>query len=223
MERVKVTKFVKWWPESTSAVWSEQPLAANLAAVFRRRQMEAFRAGMAGVPMYSPVFAPLDDVVAFVKGETDDDKISDLLWGLLCIEYPDSHELPLPSQGNMPFEFGVIRLLVEEKCFVAKGAYWNLDLSQSDGNAKPDPDVFHLLASGQKNAVGLSVDRAASRLKAGGLLVTGHCNRRRSGKPLSVLSHVAPLRLLASMMFPLSHRDLERIANKFLYPTESEE
>ena len=58
LEEVEVTKFVKWSPGSTSAVWSKRPLVGNLAAIFRRRLMEAFREteawGQAGVPLYSP-------------------------------------------------------------------------------------------------------------------------------------------------------------------------
>jgi CRISPR-associated protein Csx17 len=64
--------------------------------------------------------------------------------------------------------------------------------------------------------------RAARRLRSGGLLVAGYRNRRHSGNPINVVSPFDPTRLLASMLFPLSDRDLERIANAVLYPVESE-
>jgi len=222
LEEVSVTKFVNWNPGSTSAVWSNRSSLANLAAVFRRRQMEAFRKGIVGVPLYSPMFARLDDVIAFLNADTDDGKLSDLLWGLIGVEYPSTPIRPNASVSEIPFEFGVPRLLVQEQCFTAHGDYWNLS-DESDPNAKPEPDVFHVLSAGRKDAVTQCVDRAAQRLKSGGLLVTGYRNRLQAGKSLAVQSPFDADRLLAAMLFPLSDRDLERIANSVLYPPESEE
>jgi CRISPR-associated protein Csx17 len=82
--------------------------------------------------------------------------------------------------------------------------------------------VFHHLATGQSGAVAESVTRAARRLKSGGLLITGYRNRRHAGGPINVVSRFNPDRLLASMLFPLSDHDLERIANTVLYPAEME-
>ncbi len=222
LEEVAVTKFVNWNPGNTSAVWSNRSPVANLAAVFRRRQMEAFRKGIVGVPLYSRRFARLDDVISFLNEEIDDEKLSDLLWGLIAVEYPSERINSDNSECEVPFEFGVPRLLVEKNCFVANGKYWNLS-DESDANAKPEPDVFHLLSSGRKDAVTQCVDRAARRLKSGGLLVTGYRNRYQASKPLGVVSGICPERLLAAMLFPLSKCDLERIANSVLYPPESED
>jgi CRISPR-associated protein Csx17 len=222
LEEVSATKFVNWHHGSTSAVWSNRSIVANLAAVFRRRQMEAFRKGIVGVPLYSPIFARLDDVIAFLNADTDDDKLNDLLWGLIGVEYPSESVIPNVNEREIPFEFGVPRLLVQERSFTAHGEYWNVS-DESDANAKPEPDVFHVLSSGRKDAVTQCVDRAAQRLKSGGLLVTGYRNRRQAGKSLAVQSPIDAERLLAAMLFPLSNRDLERIANSVLYPPESEE
>ena len=221
LEEVAVTKFVNWNPGSTSAVWSNRSLVDNLAAVFRRRQMEAFRKGIVGVPLNSRMFAPLDDVIAFLNEETDDEKLSDLLWGLIAVEYPKERINSDNSECEVPFEFGVPRLLVEKMCFTANGEYWNLS-DEGDANAKPEPEVIHVLSSGRKDAVTQCVDRAARRLKSGGLLVTGYRNRYQAGKPLGVVSGICPERLLAALLFPLSTRDLERIANSVLHPPESE-
>lgn len=221
LEEVAVTKFVNWSPGSTSAVWSNRPLADNLAAVFRRRQMEAFREGIVGVPVYSPQFARLDDVIAFLHEETDDDKLSDLLWGLIGVEYPSDKKFRTAEDVVIPFEFGLPRLLVEERGFTANGEYWNL--SDTDANVKPDPDVFHLLSSGRRDAVEQCVTRAARRLKSGGLLVHGYRNRATSGRVIEAVSVIPPARLLAAMLFPLSDRDLARIANAVLTPPETEE
>jgi CRISPR-associated protein Csx17 len=237
LEPVEETRYVNWSPGSTSAVWSKQPLAHNLAAVFRRRQLEAFRSGLVGVPLYSRRPARLDDLLAFLNEETDDERLHDLLWGLLLIDWSKvEKQKPARPEQRVPFEFGIPRLLVQGRFFAPHRVafrhpqtaidqvriVWQIS-KDTKANAKPDPEVFQALMTGQEGAVEQCVDRAARRLKSGGLLVTGYRNRRRAGKPLRILSKIRPERLLAAMLFPLSNHDLERIANGVLYPPESEE
>ncbi len=223
LEEVEIKKFANWSPGSTSAVWSNRQLADNLAAVFRRRQMEAFREGIVGVPLDSPRFARLDDVIAFLNDETDDDKLSDLLWGLIGVEYPKERTHPEAVDVVVPFEFGVPRLLVEESHLAFDPDYGRWRHGDAEANTKPDPDVFHLLATGRGDAVGQCVTRAARRLKSGGLIVDGYRNRARSGREITAVSAIPATRLLAAMLFPLSDRDLARVANAVLYPPESED
>jgi CRISPR-associated protein Csx17 len=158
-----------------------------------------------------------------VKNQVDEEKLHDLLWGLLAIEWPKiEYKQPNEVEANVPFEFGAPRLLLQPRTFVAKGSYWILS-EDMDPNARPDPDVFHTLSSGQRNAVEQCVDRAAQRLKSGGLLVTGYRYSRRAGGPLGIMSSISADRLLAGMLFPLSRHDIERIANGVLFPPETEE
>ena len=223
LEEVQVTRFVNWNPGSTSAVWSKQPLANNLATVFRRRQLEAHQAGVVGgVPIASPIFARLDDVIDFLHGHTDDGKLGDLLWGLICVDSGDVRIRCDPSSTDIPFEFGLPRLLVNSRSIIAAGDYWNID-REGTANALHDPDVFHQLSTGRRDAVAQCVLRAARRLKSGGLVPVGYRHRRSPGNGLDVVSRFDPTRLLASMLFPLSNHDLERIANTILYPVEERE
>lgn len=216
------------WPKdkNKTAVWSNRPLASNLAAVFTRRLMEAFRDaqtwGQTGVPLDSPRCARLEDVIAFLHGEIDDEKFADLVWGLSALDWPTVDSVP-PEGDNVaiPFEFGVPRLLVEPRTITATKNRWTLTVG-AELNAIPDPEVFQILASGQSDAVGRCVDRAAHRLKSGGRPIVGHRNRRLAGHSLAILSPVRADRLLAAMLFPLSNRDLEIVANAVLYPPEPE-
>ena len=227
LEEVEVTKFVNWSQGSTSAVWGKRPLVTNLAGLFRRRLMEAFREsetwGQVGVPLFSPRPARLSDVIAFLNDEIDESKLEDLIWGLLTVDWSDV-DFQLPSTDNVeaPFEFGVPRLLVEPRAVTADGERWQL-ANGNEPNANPDPDVFHILASGRSDAIGQTVDRAAQRLKSGGLLVHGYRNRRLAGRSLAVRSLIPAVRLLAAMLFPLSNRDMGTVANAVLYPPEIEE
>jgi CRISPR-associated protein Csx17 len=222
LEEVEVTKFAVWSPGSTSAVWSEQPLSANLAAVFLRRQLEALRSGHVGVPLTPSWTARLSDVVAFLYEETDDGKLENLIWGLTGVDYGESPSRFAPDDADVPFEFGVPRLLVEQDFYSWNGKNWRSD-SQGRSTATPDPDVFFALESCGATAVRTCVDRAARRLRSGGLVVNGYRNRQRAGRSLELVSPIRPKRLLASMLFPLSSRDFERIANSVLYPQETQE
>lgn len=220
LEPVEAGGRFSWDGGSTSAVWSNRPLADNLAAVFRRRSMEAFRAGGSGVPLDSQRPASLADVIAFVEGETDDDKLHDLIWGLSAIAAPERREPDaLDDDLAVPFEFGVLRLVVGSLTFKPYRGRWGLDDGVGDRTAVADAAVFQTLARDVSSAV----NAAARRLKAGGLLVNGYRNRRQSGQTLVIETAIPPVRLLAAMLFPLSERDLVRIANDVLYPPETDE
>jgi CRISPR-associated protein Csx17 len=223
--------YANWSPSSTSAVWSNQSLAANLADVFQRRHLEAFRNGFNAVPLKSQRTAPVLDVVAFLREEIDEEKLTALLWAMTAVDWPSVKWVPPESHGDeewdVPFEFGLPRLLVEPLSLRSNttanndGRRWHL--GSASHSTQPDPDVFHLLASGRPDAVERSVTRAARRLKSSGLLAGGYRNRRQSGTAISVVSTIAPQRLLAAMLFPLSDHDLEVIANQVLNPPETEE
>jgi CRISPR-associated protein Csx17 len=224
LEEVEATKIVGWDPGNTSAVWSKQPLPANLAAVFRRRQMEAFRSGVTSVPIHSRRPARLDDVLAFLSGETDDEKLADLIWALTAINWRKVKWVkPERSSGSVTVEFGLPRLLVNPRFYSAdysdpKRPRWTID--KGEANAKHDPDAFHALASGDINH---AITKAARRLRSGGLTVNGYRNRQRAGRELTVQTAIDPERLLAAMLIPISNRDLVRIANTVLYPPEPQE
>jgi CRISPR-associated protein Csx17 len=219
--------YANWSPGSCSAVWGRCDLAANLAAVFQRRLLEASRrsADAKGVPLNSSRFASLTDVMAFFDGGTDDEKLADLLWALTAIDW-QRVEFKLPPRTNpqdlaVPFEFGVARLLVEPLPLVINDGIW--EIRKSTEPTVPDPSVFHELASGRSDAVSRAVTLAARRLKSGGRLVNGYRSRLRAGKELAVSSNIKPERLLAAMLFPVSNFDLELIARSVLSPPEIKE
>ena len=228
LEPVVGDRYVDWTKnndlKSNSAVWSKQPLSANLAAVFRRRQMEAFRGGVKGVPMSSPRPARLDDVLAFLHGKTDDEKLGDLIWALTAINWRKvTWVKPERSDGSAPVEFGLPRLLVNPRFYTAdrrnsNRPRWTIDKGKA--NAIHDQDVFHALASGK---IDVAITKAARRLRSGGLIVNGYRNRRQAGSDLTATKIYDAERLLAAMLIPISSHDLVRIANTVLYHPELED
>jgi CRISPR-associated protein Csx17 len=165
-------------------------------------------------------------VIAFLRDDFNEAKLTDLIWGLATLDWSATEPtMPERCELPVPYEFGVPRLLVHPAVLYEQRGRWLYAQTTelAEANAKPDPDVFHILASGQAIAVPQCVDRAARRLKSGGRLVCGYRNRQLTGRPLGIESPISADRLLAAMLFPLSSRDLETIANTVLYPPEVEE
>jgi CRISPR-associated protein Csx17 len=227
LEQVEVAKHVNWSQTSTSVAWSRQPLVDNLSAVFRRRLLESFRDietwRQSGLALHSPRPSRLEDVAAFLNDQIDSATLDDLLWGLSAVDWPAvEFQLPDADGAGLPFEFGVPRLLVQPRVITASRDRWEVSVGE-EPHAKPDVDVFQILAAAQLAAVDQCVDRAAKRLKSCGRPVHGFRNRQLGGPPLVFETPVSARRLLAAMLFPLTDRELETIANAVLFPPESEE
>lgn len=212
-------RYFKWSPGSTSAVWSNRSLADNLAAIFMRRKLEAFRNGRSDVPLKSLIDARPADVVTYLEGDVDEDRMTALLWALIGVERPIgdvAEPQPTPSEEwRVPFEFAVPRSVVKSIAVRGSGA--------GVYKTAPDPDVFPPLLSGRDGAVAEAVTRAARRLRSSGLTPIGYGHRAHGGSPLEVVSRIRPERLLAAMLFPLSDRDLRTIADRILSLPETKE
>jgi CRISPR-associated protein Csx17 len=106
VEPVQVTKHSAVWAERDSGVvWQGGDLAANLAAVLRRRLIDATRIGGGRLPVHNATSLASDSAVsAFLTRSADDDKLEELLWGLFAVEpnkaerrvYIDDAAAPLP-------------------------------------------------------------------------------------------------------------------------------
>ena len=66
--------------------------------------MEAFREGLAGIPLDSLMYASLDDLIAFMDGSVDDNELGELLWALIGLNYSPDPIIPAESEGDVPFE-----------------------------------------------------------------------------------------------------------------------
>jgi CRISPR-associated protein Csx17 len=76
------------WEKTThSAVWARgAPLGANLAAVLRRRLVDAGRGSGEGLPLWSPHAASFADLLAFWQGAVDEQHLIDLIQALSLID-----------------------------------------------------------------------------------------------------------------------------------------
>ena len=76
------------WDKTTrSAVWTRgAPLDANLAAVLRRRLIDAERGAGEGLPLWSPHTASFEDLLAFWQGTFDEPRLIDLIQALSLMD-----------------------------------------------------------------------------------------------------------------------------------------
>jgi hypothetical protein len=76
-----------WDATSHSAVWSRgAPLEVNLAAVLRRRLIDAHKGSGDGLPLWSSYGAGFDDVLAYWHGMVNADRLDDLIHGLALVD-----------------------------------------------------------------------------------------------------------------------------------------
>jgi CRISPR-associated protein Csx17 len=76
-----------WDDTSRSAVWYRgASLDANLAAVLRRRLIDAGRGSGDGLPLWSSYGAGFEDLLAYWNDEVDAERLTDLLHGLALID-----------------------------------------------------------------------------------------------------------------------------------------
>ncbi len=229
-------QWTNWSPGSTSAVWSNRPLIDNLASVLLRRLVESEKASVKGCSLRARVFAHLDDVVAFINGQTDDDLLSDLLWALVGVSWTATdfrrrdYRRGLSSAFRSrittaaPMAFGLIRLTLtplefttEKSPIRQEGLRWRI-ASERIGTGiptTPTAEPFQQLARG---SLPQAEDLAARRLWSDRIAPFGWANRRQRHSRFDSGCAIDATRLLAACLFPLSSTSLERLARQVLNP-----
>lgn len=232
----QIGEWVNWSPGSTSAVWSRHPLSENLSAVLLRRLMESERAGVAGCALRARVFAPLNDVIAFISRQTNDEALAELLWGLAGLNWTSNEfrrrsfrrqqaeRFRSPGVIPAPAAFGLIRLTLTQLRLATEAARnrraregrWRVvtkgELPSITTTASAAP--FHALARGD---VSHAEQIAARRLWSDRIIPFGWANRQQRGQHQSEFD-ADPARLLAACLFPLSSHSLSRLARQSLSP-----
>lgn len=223
LEEVGLTKGrPSWKPGSASAVWSNRTHAENLGAILLRRGMESHRAGVPGLALRARVFAPLDDVRAFLAGQTDDELLADVLWALIGLKWSDPTfrwpQVHVPLVAPLPREFGLIRLLLRPLHLTAERGpgeemHWRVVREQGLRTTTPVFGPFRQLARGELSQ---AVALARRRLWSDQLIPFGWCNRRRRQDDYPTEVRLNPVRLLAACLFPLAASSLTRLARQVL-------
>jgi CRISPR-associated protein Csx17 len=196
----------KWADQGRAVVWNSAFLSANLAAVLRRRLMDGEGNGCSNLPLAAPNFVSLDTVSRFLAGELDEQRIEDLLWGLML--FPQTRGiLKRPAEDSdvppLPRAYALLKLLFLPQPLTVNGVSVTI---------RAEPSIVSLLTAGY---VGEACRTAMRRLRASGLSPLPHS---RSGGIVrdadwQELEHLGSdrQRLAAVLLLPLSYASINRL------------
>lgn len=223
-----------WAEKERSVVWNAADLATNLASVLARRMMDGARAGCERLPLESRHAAPLDAIAAFLAGDIDDQRIEELIWGLMLIDTPrrnparagmnQSGDRQRRDRNPLPREYALLKLLFLPRPLVpersGESLKWRLARPRGDGRMesgliiRPEPRILPLLRAGR---VGEACRIAAQRLRVSGLapmpgpLPTGVM--RDGTWSEAGADPRRGQRLAAALLIPVSSKSLNRLVH----------
>ncbi|ODA32080.1 type I-G CRISPR-associated protein Cas8g1/Csx17 [Planctopirus hydrillae] len=197
-----------WMSESEDeghVVWNAGSLEINLVAIMQRRMIQAIRRGEtpgSNLPIVLPLdttfHASLDDVMAFLSNQLDDNRISSLVSGLILVDWTavrsqnrrdeyDSREVTSPINAA----YGLLKLC-------------HTPYQVNETYVRLDPTIARLLAADQlESATALAIRRLrGSSLEPAVDEITE--------------STISPRRLAAALLFPLSLSSNQTLAQRVL-------
>jgi CRISPR-associated protein Csx17 len=217
-----------WSDRCGHVVWGGRDLARNLGAVVVRRLMDSERNAEPILPFGSPFPVALSDVSAFLNGETDDEKLEDLLWGLSLIDRGQQWELSRSARhAELPRAYALTKLtLVPGRLRWQPAARGEVVLQlKRDGSddppsgvaVKPEPAIAARLRVGDVQG---ACDVAVRRLRASGFSPIGALHADGAHRHIHWASGgAAPERLLAALLFPIHDGAVNQLAGLVLrYP-----
>ena len=208
-EPVDASRGISWEDDSASFVWSAGDPLPNMLAVLERRCLEGRMNGLDYPPLDSAYSARLDDVVAFLSGEIDIQRVADLGLPLSFVRYrhrqgreDSQRQKPLNAPFDLPAAYAAIKLTLLPGKFVCPE--FGVD---GDGiDIAMEPSVLAMLRAGRvKDAYRV----AHRRLKASGL-------RPLSDDPGIGNGSEQGQRLAAALLFPLDQRSHRALAERAL-------
>ncbi len=214
-----------WTERGGHVVWAGGDLVRNLGAILIRRVMDADTAGEYPLPLGSLFPASLADICAFLDGQTDDQNLEDLVWGLMVVNRR-GYARPLVHAGDSviaPRAYALLKLtLMPGRLeWVEHAGKARLRLNGPDeGEAatgvavKPEPAILARLRTGDVTG---ACAIAVRRLKASGLFPLASYSRNGARRDTEwSAAGTAPARLLAALLFPISSESVIEFAELVL-------
>jgi CRISPR-associated protein Csx17 len=199
----------EWDVGSPLAVWSGGNLVANLLRVLNRRLLESQRNSGEEKPLAGHPSADLAAVMAFMRGETNDERIAGLLAGLVNVELPRHMPGRNIKPGEPPAAFNLLKPLFTPDAILQK-----LNLIPPGGHLPLPREIVTQLKTGNRAQATRAIAVAWRRLKIAGMKLPTHPRL-----PPDIVG-INSARLVAALMIPLARYDLARICKPFAAPLE---
>lgn len=213
---------VRWDFASTRDVaWRAGHLTEAMNAVMQRRLVLAVRAGASTYPDTGRLKADLGDIADFVEGRVNDQKLANLLWGCILIDWSRTVSDHFPERRNpartpLPGAFYALLKL----CFagpVKQARAQRAAQRQSHDTASETDEVPIVLQLQRLAAAGRGAEacrEAIRRLRGSGLVP--------AMTPFGVRGSAAA-RTAAALLFPLRQRDRALLARLIARPGDETE
>ena len=185
----------EWDENSYLACWGAGSLERNLAEVLHRRRLEATRLNAESELLRARAGARLEDVQRFLAGETDDQRIMDLLWGLACTELDELVPVQTPERARPAPAYALLKPL-----FTPESVLRKLKWLPRDRVLRLPAHIPARLATGD---VSLAMEAAWQRLRA--------LDVKLPGKHPPCAVGINGLRLLAALAVPLTLAETGRL------------
>lgn len=218
--------YANWAKKDRAIAWNAADLAVNLARVLQRRLMDGARAGCECLPLASRFSVPLGTVAAFVAGELDDERIEELIWGLMLINDEGSRKRARGRADDLsvPPAYALLKLLFLSRPLVieggADGTFSARPLPDYESGGvviRPEPAIVPLLGGSR---LGEACAIAMRRLRASGLdpmpkPIRGRHARDGDWRELDRMggSGIDPQRLAAALLIPISDDSVSRLVH----------
>ena len=208
LEPVETQPRVAWKEGSVSCVWTAGDPLSNMLSVLQRRCMEGRMKGLGEhPPLDSTYSAQLSDVVAFLNGEVDIERVADLALPLSFIRYwhrTESGDIqPFRTPFELPTAYAAMKLTLLPGKFKCPEFGENREI-------RMEPRMLAMLRAGR---VQDAHEVAYRRLMASGLrpVSDGPGMSNRSGDRQ---------RLTAALLFPIDERAYGALAERALRKPE---
>lgn len=193
-------RYWQWAKEKSHlAVWQQGPLLANLLAVLERRFQEQQRHGLPEKPWQGFLGADLAAVAAFLAGSVDDQRIADLLAGLVLVATP---EQGLPRRQIKPEPLPLAYLFLKP-LWVMDNLLHRFGFLPGERSLPIPAAIIPRLRAGQVDA---ALQSGWQRLRASG--VTLPSGKRPQG--ITPTGH----RLAGGLLIPLAHGGVASICRR---------
>lgn len=192
---------VAWQTEAGRDVaWHGGHPITAFNAVFARRILKAAQTGCAMFPDHGRLTADPNDIAEFIEGRTNDQRLVELLWGLLLLDWPAVHTTAQARAASPERLFPGAAYALLKLCFAGQRA--------RDIKIPVVPEIHHRAVMGDGT---VATSLAARRLRASGLA---------PAVQRVALSGASTRRVAAAMVFPVNAFHLEQLAETVLRPQE---
>ncbi|MBN2559624.1 MAG: type I-U CRISPR-associated protein Csx17 [Phycisphaerae bacterium] len=227
-------RYPSWAEKDRNVVWNVADLATNLTSILERRVIDGSRAGCERLPIASSCTVPLGDVAAFLAGELDDRRITDLIWGLMLIkDGGTTGTLPRANRSPVPRDYALLKLLFLPGPLAVErqgdgGLIFHLQGRPEPGgiSIRPELAVLNLLRGGR---LGEACAVAMRRLRASGLNpmpgpIRGGRVRDNDWRELDELGATGhdTSRLAAALLIPIHNNAVSRLCRLVVRGNEAE-